>query len=161
MIDKFRGEYDWLSNFHMRPISVGGAVLKSTEHFFASCKSVNPQEVKFVLDAPTAYEARQQGKTVTLRPDWNDIRVEVMAIGLWYKFTYNPDLKDKLLLTGDKILIEGNWWHDNFWGDCKFGHGFVDTCKRCQYIKGQNKLGKLLMQLRGYYREVDNIGSTA
>lgn len=158
MIDKFRDEYDWASNFHMRAISIGGCSLKSNEHFFQSCKTINPQEAKFVLDSPTAYIAKQRGKTVTLRPDWKAIRVGAMAIGLWYKFTYNPDLKEKLLLTDDQLLVEGNWWHDNFWGDCRFAYGFSPgPCTRCLGIEGQNKIGELLMQLRGYYQEIDSI----
>lgn len=157
MIDIFRGEYDWLSNFYMRPISVGGVPLKSNEHFYHSCRTVNPQEVKFILDAPTAYEAKKRSRTVTTRSNWHAINVGAMAIGLWYKFTYNLDLQGKLLLTGDKVLIEGNWWHDNFWGDCKFGRGFVGVCERCQFIKGQNKLGKLHMQLRSYYQGIGAI----
>ena len=41
---------------------------------------------------------------------------------------------DKLLDTGDTELIEGNNWHDTFWGVCKG--------------KGQNNLGKILMEVR-------------
>ena len=48
-------------------------------------------------------------------------------------------LKEKLLATGDEELVEGNFWHDNFWGVC--------SCSKCGN-KGQNKLGKLLMQVR-------------
>lgn len=57
------------------------------------------------------------------------------------KFTRNPDLRKKLLETGNEELIEGNWWHDTYWGvDIKTG-------------KGQNKLGKILMKVREELRK--------
>ena len=56
-----------------------------------------------------------------------------MLTGLRYKFS-NPDLKEKLLATGNEELVEGNWWGDQYWGICD---GI-----------GKNKLGKLLMKVR-------------
>ena len=55
------------------------------------------------------------------------------------KFTI-PELKEKLLATGDEYLEEGNYWHDNYWGNCH--------CEKCADITGQNKLGILLMKIR-------------
>ena len=43
-------------------------------------------------------------------------------------------LKQRLLNTGNAMLIEGNDWNDTFWGVCNG--------------KGQNHLGKLLMEIR-------------
>jgi predicted NAD-dependent protein-ADP-ribosyltransferase YbiA (DUF1768 family) len=45
-----------------------------------------------------------------------------------------------LLDTGDEELVEGTTWHDNIWGNC--------SCPKCKNIPGQNRLGKLLMQIR-------------
>jgi ribA/ribD-fused uncharacterized protein len=56
------------------------------------------------------------------------------------KFTQNPELRRRLLDTGDAVLVEGNTWHDNYWGTCTF--------RRCSKTKGKNMLGKLLMQVR-------------
>lgn len=50
------------------------------------------------------------------------------------KFTRNEDLKAMLLATGDEGLIEGNWWGDTFWGECKG--------------QGENHLGRILMKIR-------------
>ena len=41
--------------------------------------------------------------------------------------------------TGDAELIEGNTWHDNYWGVC--------SCSKCNG-RGKNRLGKLLMKVR-------------
>jgi ribA/ribD-fused uncharacterized protein len=97
-------------------------------------KTTDPAERAKILATKTAGEAKKIGKTVTLRKNWNQIREEVMETGLRAKFQQNPELKKRLIDTGDVNLIEGNTWGDTFWGE-------VDG-------KGQNKLGKLLMKIR-------------
>ena len=79
------------------------------------------------------------GRHVTLRPDWEEVKVDVMREGLRHKFK-NPSLRAKLLATGNEELMEGNTWHDNTWGNC--------VCQKCQNIPGRNMLGMLLMELR-------------
>ena len=44
------------------------------------------------------------------------------------------------MATAPAPLLEGNYWHDNYWGDCK--------CKTCEKTEGQNKLGRILMIVR-------------
>lgn len=147
MIDSFRGKYSFLSNFHSLqfaytiPVRVGDVILHAptSEHAFMACKSLNPTVRKAVLLAKTPGEAKKMGKQVPLRDDWEDIKVEVMASVLRAKFR-DPDLRQRLLSTGNTPLVEGNQWHDNFWGAC--------TCERCAQIEHHNTLGKLLMDLR-------------
>jgi hypothetical protein len=55
------------------------------------------------------------------------------------KFIQLSYLGQRLKETGDTVLIEGNTWHDNYWGVCE--------CGRCK--GGVNKLGELLMKVRG------------
>lgn len=50
------------------------------------------------------------------------------------KFLQNKEIKEKLLLTGNEELIEGNTWGDRIWGTV---NGV-----------GENRLGKILMQVR-------------
>lgn len=53
----------------------------------------------------------------------------------------NPEMRARLLATGDADIYEGNKWNDHFWGvDLLSGYG-------------QNKLGKLLMKIRAEIRE--------
>lgn len=49
-------------------------------------------------------------------------------------------LKKKLLDTGHRKLVEGNYCHDNFWGSC--------YCPRCKNFEGKNFLGNILMEIR-------------
>ena len=62
-----------------------------------------------------------------------------MKAGLQEKFK-NPVLAKKLIDTGDTELIEGNYWHDNFWGKC--------SCEKCKNKPKANTLGILLMDIR-------------
>ena len=55
------------------------------------------------------------------------------------KFTQNEELKEKLLATENEELVEGNTWHDTYWG----------VCNR----RGKNKLGKILMRIREELRD--------
>lgn len=57
----------------------------------------------------------------------------------------DPVLKQKLLATGDEELVEGNYWHDNTYGNC--------SCERCKDIIGRNMLGNILMKLRTEFME--------
>ncbi len=76
---------------------------------------------------------KSKGGIVTKRPNWDTIKLDVMLYLLRQKFSI-PKLKAKLLATGDQELVEGNKWHDTFWGVC---NGV-----------GSNHLGRLLMQVR-------------
>ncbi len=56
------------------------------------------------------------------------------------KFIQNPNLKKALISTGKATLVEGNYWHDNTWGNC--------TCEKCKNIPGKNYLGTILEDIR-------------
>jgi predicted NAD-dependent protein-ADP-ribosyltransferase YbiA (DUF1768 family) len=62
------------------------------------------------------------------------------------KFDQHPELLTRLLATDESLLIEGNWWHDNFWGDCRCGK--KPECR----AMGENMLGKTHMKIREFAR---------
>lgn len=134
VIDKFNGEHSFLSNFSPANITWRGQVWPTTEHAFQAAKTDNKDEQKAIRKAGTPGQAKKLGRLVTLRPSWEGEKIGVMREVLHAKFTQNPSLKDDLLDTGDSKLVESNNWKDIFWGVCKG--------------KGQNWLGKLLMELR-------------
>lgn len=138
MIKNFEGEYAFLSNFYFSPMIINNVVYTTNEHYFQAMKSLNPKERQAIVLAPTPGKAKHLGRKVSLRKDWEDIKEEVMLTGLRHKFS-NPELRKKLLATGNEELIEGTTWHDNYWGIC--------DCEACGG-QGKNRLGKLLMQVR-------------
>lgn len=140
MITNFRWEHAYLSNFYAIPIQYNGFVWRSAEHLFQAFKASNAEDVERIWSASSAKEAKHLGKIITLRADWETIKLDVMRIVVANKFSQHPYLRAKLLSTGKKELIEGNSWHDNFWGAC--------TCYNCRNKVKLNWLGKILMETR-------------
>lgn len=135
-IEEFTGGYRFLSNFY--PVDGGvlmnGIKYKTVEHAFQASKTVDSVQRKVIARFPKAGQAKRYGRTrVTLREDWESVKDRLMLELVRQKFK-NPELKKKLLDTGDAELIEGNDWGDTYWG--KFAG------------VGQNKLGKILMKVR-------------
>jgi ribA/ribD-fused uncharacterized protein len=139
MIVEFDGDYAFLSNFYPSPISHDGITYPTNEHFFQAMKTLDIDTRKAIAAAPTPGAAKRMGRHVPLRPDWEKIKVDVMRLGLILKFT-DAELAEKLVATGDEELVEGNWWHDNTWGNCH--------CTECSRKGGRNLLGMLLMEVR-------------
>ena len=138
MIAMFDGKYAFLSNFEQSPFTVVGVTFPTVEHWFQAFKTLDPQEFRNIVAAETPGKAKRMGRHATLRPDWEEVKVDVMREGLRKKFAI-PEFRVKLLATGDEELIEGNTWHDRTWGRC--------VCDKCGG-QGQNLLGQLLMELR-------------
>lgn len=138
-IDKFEGEYRFLSNFWPAPILFCGVSYPSTEHAYQAFKSEDLEQRIFIAGIPSPGEAKRYARrNVTLRRGWDGMKLEVMLELLRLKFS-NPALRVKLLATGQAELIEGNDWGDKFWG--------------VHNGEGENWLGKLLMQVRDEIRK--------
>jgi ribA/ribD-fused uncharacterized protein len=150
MVQEFRGQYDWASNFYTKaPFIAHNINFKSSEHYFACFKTLDSVWCQRIIDAPTPKEAKKLGKQCPLREDWSLVQVPVMAQGVWYKFSQNPDIQKKLMLTDPMKLEEGNWWHDNFWGNCRCNNkdGRHPQCLE----PGKNALGQILMAFRNVF----------
>ncbi len=139
MIAMFEGKYAFLSNFEASPFTVDGVTFPTVEHWFQAFKTLDPEDFRDIAAADTPGKAKRMGRHVELRPDWEEIKIDVMREGLRHKFAI-PKFRQMLLATGDEELMEGNTWHDNTWGNC--------VCQKCQNIPGRNMLGMLLMELR-------------
>jgi len=142
-IDDFRGEYRWLSNFGANTFVWRGVWWKTSEHAYQAAKTDDPAAFAAIRAATTAREARRMGQEVRLRATWEGEKLGVMREVVTAKFEQNQALVERLLATGDRPLIEGTTWHDNFWGTCR--------CSRCG-DHGRNELGTLLEELRARFR---------
>lgn len=134
-VKKFRGEYAFLSNMHPASFIWDGRMYLNSEAAFQSAKCLDAFERdRFShMDGKTA---KREGKKVAQRKDWAQVKVGLMKEIVTAKFAQNADLLQLLIATGDMELIEGNHWHDTFWGvDLKTG-------------KGENHLGRILMEVR-------------
>lgn len=146
VIDKFEGEYYFLSNFSPSEILFDDNYklwAPTVEHAFQASKASSIEESLDILNAPTPGKAKRLGRRCTLRYNWEDVKDDVMYNLLCKKFAI-PELRNKLLATGDATLIEGTTWHDNYWGVC--------CCDKCGGL-GKNRLGELLMKIREELRK--------
>lgn len=149
MINKFEGRFRFLSNFYPCKIEHKGIKYPSVEHFYVAMKVTEMQLLDGIYYTAADFremisrisnpgDVKKIGSRVKIRRDWDDKKLEFMNWAVREKFK-DETLAEMLISTGDQEIIEGNWWHDNFFGSC--------SCVKCGN-KGQNNLGKLLMRVR-------------
>lgn len=142
MIQQFSGDYRWLSNFATCYVELEGITYFSVEHAYMSAKSDDPQWKEFCRTEHQAGNVKKASQFITLVPDWETKKIQVMQILLEQKFTTYP-FNRQLFNTEDKYIQEGNTWGDKFWGvDLKTG-------------AGNNMLGKMIMEIRSRLTEDD------
>lgn len=130
-ITEFSGENSFLSNFYAAPVVYQRLRFENSEAAFQASKC--PERMREFIGLNPS-QAKRLGRRIELRPDWDKVKFDVMYEVCWRKFTQNPDLKQKLIDTGDADLVEGNTWGDRIWGVCDG--------------VGENHLGKILMRIR-------------
>lgn len=135
-ITEFRGKYAFLSNFYHAPITYRGHRYANNEAAFQAQKTIYTKEQQkfYMSHLSNPAVAKQLGRKLTLRPDWNQVKIRYMYEICFAKFLQHPNLLQALLATGDSVLIEDNTWGDRFWG-CVDGFG-------------ENHLGNILMDIR-------------
>jgi ribA/ribD-fused uncharacterized protein len=133
MINEFQGEHRFLSNFPDAEVMLGGVKFPRVENAYQAAKCRDPEDRKKFLTI-SAGEAKRLGRTIPIRPDWEEQKLFFMEMLVSQKFHNIAEYREKLLATGDEELVEGNAWGDTFWGVCRG--------------VGQNHLGKILMKIR-------------
>lgn len=133
-IDRFSGKYSFLSNFYPCKVIWNDERYPSAEHAFQAAKSLDKAKRVMMSVAPNPKEAKRMGRQIKLRPDWEEVKDQIMYECVKYKFENDEELKQKLLDTGSAELIEGNNHKDTYWGVYRG--------------EGQNKLGNTLMRVR-------------
>jgi ribA/ribD-fused uncharacterized protein len=139
-ISSFSGGYRFLSNFYPAQIWYDGRLYSTVEHAYQAAKTVEQAQRTFIQASETPGVAKRRGRTVSIRGDWEQIKIPIMRELLFQKFR-TPELMISLVRTYPRQLIEGNSWGDTFWG-C------VPSSQ--EGWQGQNQLGKLLMEVRDY-----------
>lgn len=148
IIESFSHEFRWLSNFY--PLNDNYLVTlvddiiphryATVEHAYQAAKFTQP-DIREMFARPTLTpgQAKRLGRKHKIRDDWEEIKIGAMTDLVRQKFL-DPALKELLLMTGNTLIIEGNKWHDNFWGDC--------SCDACEGKLGANHLGTIIMEIR-------------
>ena len=133
-------DYGVFSNFYASPITMDGVKYPTTEHYYQAKKFEGQPLEADVVNCKSPGDAFRlaNANTKQRRKDWFAVSLKVMETALYHKFTQHEDLKQKLLDTGNRKIIE-HTTKDNFFGDGGDG-------------SGQNHLGRLLMELRAKLR---------
>lgn len=156
-ITSFSGEYRFLSNFWLSPVSWGDRLTPPTifccvEVPYQAAKTLEPAERTTMLSVTKPSQAKRWGRTLTLRPDWDKVKVDIMLDLVSSKFVQSLELQDLLLATGERELIEGNHWGALFWGKASRD----DPKEGIKAGEGCNVLGKILMHVRSCLRDGKN-----
>lgn len=133
VIDKFDGEYAFLSNFQQCLLHFDGLLYLNSEAAFQAQKCVIASDRRQFTEL-SPRDAKKLGRKVMLRDDWEEVKDDLMYKIVLAKFLQNPSMADALIKTGTAKLIEGNHWGDTYWGMCDG--------------VGENKLGEILMRVR-------------
>lgn len=136
--------YGEFSNFAAFPIEVGGKRWPTTEHYFQAKKFAGTEYEETIRNAKSPMIAARLGRSRShpLRQDWETAKLDVMREALRAKFIQHPELRELLLATKNKTLVE-HTKNDKYWGDGGDG-------------RGRNVLGVLLMELRGQLQTETN-----
>ena len=128
---------------------VNGERIKTSEALYQICRFPrNSQVQKLIIAEASPMAAKMRSKPHRKecnRPDWDDVRVELMRWCLRVKLACNWVKFGRLLLaTGDRPIVEDSP-KDRFWGA-------VADKEEPAVLEGQNVLGRLLMELRDELR---------
>jgi N-glycosidase YbiA len=128
--------YGCFSNFSRHGIEMDGVWWSTVEHYFQAQKFTGTPHVVQIQRALTPKQAAEMGRNRAwpLRSDWEQIKDEVMFKAVLRKFETHRELRTLLLSTGEEEIVESAPG-DYYWGCGADG-------------SGQNKLGKLLMEVR-------------
>lgn len=135
----FSNAFDPLNNWSAHAVKVWDTLFPTVEHGFHYRKfsETAPEVALEVLRAPSPWAAMQierRHKDIR-RKDWHDVKLSIMTELVKAKVAQNEDVRQCLLKTGQKKIVENSPW-DNFWGIGEDG-------------TGQNHMGKILMSIRG------------
>lgn len=132
----FDGPFRYLSNFYMAPVVYNGVIWTNSEAAYQASKCADSSQMEWFHKLDPG-PAKKLGKHIKMRPDWDNVKFQIMYEIVKAKFEQNEDLKYKLLATTGH-LEEGNTWGDKIWG----------TVNR----EGENNLGKILMRIREEFK---------
>jgi len=133
--------YGCFSNFSTHGLELEGYFWPTAEHYFQAQKFAGTPYAEQIRRAKTPEQAARLGRSrdVKLRSDWEEVKDTIMQRAVLKKFETHSNLREILLNTGDEEIIE------NAPGDYYWGCGANGT--------GQNKLGKILMEVRAILRQ--------
>jgi ribA/ribD-fused uncharacterized protein len=146
----FFGKESYLSSFFPAPFVLDAKAFSGPEQFLQYEKALHASDAeaagKILETTDPVIQMRIGRRVITTEEQWGDNTAEaIMEAALKAKFAQNPELKKRLLDTGNRLIIECNV-KDKFWGN---GLHLQDTnaAVRSKW-SGRNMLGTILVRVR-------------
>ena len=139
-----------LSQWFEASFTVEGVLYRTAEHWMMAQKARlfgDPEAERAAVDAPNPALTKAAGRTVRDFDDevWVRERFEIVVRGNVHKFGAHPDMRDYLLRTGSRVLVEASP-RDRVWG-IGMGAG-NENAEQPAAWRGLNLLGFALMEAR-------------
>lgn len=130
-------EYSEFSNFAPYGVAFDGRWWRTVEHYFQAMKFHDSDYRERIRSCSKPKHAKALGMTreIPLRSDWEEVKDQIMLDAVKCKFKTHEHPRNLLLSTGLAHIAE-NAPMDAYWGVGPDGNGL-------------NRLGKILMQVRG------------
>ncbi|MFJ2827063.1 NADAR family protein [Streptomyces sp. NPDC087263] len=143
-----------LSQWWPSPFTVDGVAYATAEHWMMASKARlfgDPEAERRAVEAPSPAVAKKAGRLVRGFDDavWERERFAIVVEGTVHKFAAHPELREFLLGTGERVLVEASPM-DRVWGI-----GLAADDERATdpgRWRGLNLLGFALMEARGRLR---------
>ena len=138
------------SQWWVAPFNVNGIIYKTAEHWMMAEKARlfnDAKNLEEIIKSNTPMEAKQWGRKVTgFTPEkWDEHKYEIVKLGNIHKFSQHPELKEFLLNTKNRVLVEASP-RDRIWG---IGMGTSNEKAENPLLwRGKNLLGFALMEVR-------------
>ncbi|WP_224995120.1 NADAR family protein [Cesiribacter sp. SM1] len=138
------------SQWYPSKFTVDGLEYQTAEHWMMAEKArlFGDKEIaEKIIQATTPGHAKDLGRQVKNfdNQKWLDNRFDIVRTGTYHKFNAYPDMKEYLLSTADRILVEASPV-DNIWG-IGMAKDHPDAENPLKW-KGENLLGFALMDVR-------------
>lgn len=148
VFNKTKEIYGGLSNMASGfPIVVQGIEIRTSEALFQMCRFPHlPDLQQKIKNEKSPLVAKWVSRPFILetRPDWDDVKIEIMWWCLLVKLAQNFSKFGEILeSTGNKPIVEDSRKND-FWGAIRYKEDKA-------LLKGSNILGQLLDELRQLY----------
>jgi ribA/ribD-fused uncharacterized protein len=152
--DESKGEHRNLSNMSEHRIDVDGTQFPTVEHYFQAMKAKEFKDDEIyekIIKAKTAKAAKALGKKVKnfVKEVWDSKKDDIMRTGIRTKFVQHPELRKQLQETGERMIGEADA-RNTYWG---IGTSMTsEKSKHPEKWRGQNRIGKILMDLREEFK---------
>ncbi len=138
---------EWMGNFYPVPVEYNNLQFANSESAFQAQKFIHHPDLMIQFTSLSGDQAFHKAKEFSLlvRPDWLEVKVQVMKEVIQAKIEKNPYIVEWLVATDQALLVEHNpvKGRDTFWSDDSDGTGV-------------NMLGKLWMEIRAELRNKKN-----